>query len=164
MSEKSNVKANAWGPWSSRESGNKSVQPAQPYRLQQANRGEGQWSKRASDIRQSQPDKWASRPAKWHSSAGDERAWKRKSYESTEWDGSKRSAPTSRNLGGSDYDTDRDWHTRTMRYREGWARDPTYSHYKRAKPTHTDPEDDMNVDPSMPVGSTSKAHHPRKDG
>ena len=23
--------------------------------------------------------------------------------------------------------------------------DPTCSHYKRAKPTHTDPEDDMNV-------------------
>ena len=42
------------------------------------------------------------------------------------------------------------------RYGEGWAHDPTYSHYKRAKPTYTDPEEDMKVDPSMPVGSKSK--------
>ena len=89
---------------------------------------------------------------------------KHKSYESTEWDGSKWSAPTSRNLGGPDYDTDRDWHAWIMRYGEGWAHDPTYSHCKRAKPTHTDPEDDMSVDPSMPVGSMSKTHNPRKDG
>ena len=41
-------------------------------------------------------------------------------------------------------------------HREGWAHDPTYSHYKRAKPTQTDPEDDKNADPSLPVGSTSK--------
>ena len=44
-------KANQWGPWSSHESGNKYVQPAQPYRLQQANRGEGKCSKWASDVR-----------------------------------------------------------------------------------------------------------------
>ena len=103
----------------------KSVQPAQPYRLQQAYRSEGQWSKWASDIRRSQPDKWDSRSSNWHSSAGDERAWKYKSYESTSWDGSKWSAPTSRNLDGPDYDTDRDWHAWTMRYGEGWAHDPS---------------------------------------
>ena len=44
--------ANQWGPWSSHESGNEYVQPAQPYRLQQA---KGKWSKWASDVRQSQP-------------------------------------------------------------------------------------------------------------
>ena len=51
-----------------------------------------------------------------------------------------------------------------MRYGEGWAHDPTYSQYKRAKPTYTDPEDDMKVDPSMPVGSTSKTYNPKADG
>ena len=66
MSEKANVESR-WGPWSSRESGNKSVQPAQPYRLEQANRSDGQWWKWASDIRQSQPDKWNSRSSTWHS-------------------------------------------------------------------------------------------------
>ena len=53
-------------------------------------------SGRNSDVRQSQPEKWDYRSSKWHSSAGDERAWKHKSYDSTEWDGSKWSAPTSR--------------------------------------------------------------------
>ena len=108
MSEKANEKVNKWGPSPSHESGNKSVQPAQPYRLQQTNRSEGQWSKWASDVRQSQPEKWDCRSSKWHLSAGDERAWKHKSSDSSEWDGSKWSAPTSRNLSGSGYDTDRD--------------------------------------------------------
>ena len=73
-------KANQWGPWSSHESGNKHAQPAQPYRLQQANRGEGRWSKWASDVRQSQPENWDYRSSKWHSSAGDDRAWKHKGF------------------------------------------------------------------------------------
>ena len=38
-----------------------------------------------------------------------------------------------------------------MRYGEGWAHDPTYSQQKRAKPTYTDPEDDMKVDPTTIV-------------
>ena len=38
-------KANQWGPWASHEPGGKYAQPAQPYRLQQANRGEGKWSR-----------------------------------------------------------------------------------------------------------------------
>ena len=107
MSEKANEN-DRWGPWPLRESGNKSAQPAQPYRQQQANRSEGKW---ASDVRQSQPKKWDYDSSKWHSSAGDGRALKLKSYYSSEWDGSKWSAPTSRNLSGSGYDTDRDWHT-----------------------------------------------------
>ena len=78
--------------------------------------------------------------------------------------GVKQPTPTTRNLSRSDYDTDRDWHARTMRYGEGWAHDPTHSQQKRAKPTHTDPEDDMKVDPAMLTGSTSKTHNPRTDG
>ena len=105
MSEKAKVESNL-GPWSSHESGKKSVQPDQPYRLQQANRSDGQWSKWAGDVRQSQPDKRNSRSSRWRSSACDERAWKYKSYESSEWDGSKWSAPTSRDLGSPDYDAD----------------------------------------------------------
>ena len=50
-----------------------------------------------------------------------------------------------------------------MRYSEGWAHDPTWNHYKRAKPTHTDPEDDMRVDSTMPVGTTSKTQSPKSD-
>ena len=157
-------KANQWGPWTSHETGEKYVQPAQPYRLQQANRGEDKWSKWASDVRQSQSENWDYRSFKWRSSAGDDRAWKHKTYDSSEWDGSKWSVPTSRNLSGSGYDTDRDWRAKTMRYGEGWAHDPTYSQHNRAKPTYTDPEDDMKVDPSMPVGSTSKTYNPRTDG
>ena len=41
---------------------------------------------------------------------------------------------------------------------------PLISHYKRAKPTHADPEDDRTADPSLPLGSTSKTYDPRKDG
>ena len=95
---------------------------------------------------------------------GDERAWKYKSYESTNGMDQSGLLQLQENLGGPDYDTDRDWHARTVRYGEGWAYDPTYSHYKRAKPTHTDPEDGVNVDPSMPVGSMSKTYNLRKDG
>ena len=51
-----------------------------------------------------------------------------------------------------------------MRYGEGWAHDSTYGQQKRAKPSHTDPEDDMKVDPSMPIGSRSKTYNPRTDG
>ena len=51
-----------------------------------------------------------------------------------------------------------------MRYGDGWAYDSTHSHYKRAKPTQTDPEDDSIADPSLPMGSTSKTYDPRKDG
>ena len=31
------------------------------------------------------------------------------------------------------------------------------------KPTQTDPEDDIKVDPMMPIGSTSKTWNPRAD-
>ena len=117
----------------------------------------------ASDIRQAQPDKWNSRSSRWHSSAGDERAWKYKGYESAIWDGSKWPAPTSRDLGGPDYDTDKEWQLCNMKHGEGWAHDPTFCHYKQAKPTQTDPEDDKNADPSLPVGSTSKTYNPRAD-
>ena len=51
-----------------------------------------------------------------------------------------------------------------MRYGEGWAHDPTWSQQKRAKPTQADPEDDMKVDPMMPIGSTSKTWSPKADG
>ena len=67
-------------------------------------------------------------------------------------------------MSGSGYATDRDWRARTLRHGEGWAHDPTYSQQKRAKPTYTDPEDDMKVDPSMSMGSTSKTYSPRTDG
>ena len=144
MSEKANVESD-WGPWPPSESGNK-TQPAQPYRLQKANKSDGQWSKWASDIRQSQPDQWNSHSSRWHSFAGHERTWKYKSYES-DWDGSKWSAPTSKHLGSPDYDTDKEWQLRSMRYGDGWAHDPTHSHYKRAKPTQTDPETRMQTRP-----------------
>ena len=80
------------------------------------------------------------------------------------WEGSKWSPPTRRTLKGSEYDTDQEWHLRNMRYGDGWAYDSTQSHYKRAKPTCTDPEDDKVTDLSLPMGSTSKTYDPRKDG
>ena len=53
------------------ESASKDKRAAQPYRLQKANKSDGQWSRWASDIRQSQPDQWSS-SSRWHSSAGDD--------------------------------------------------------------------------------------------
>ena len=146
-----------WGPW---EPASRDKRPAQPYRLQKASKSDGQWSRWASDIRQSQPDQWSSNSSRWHSSAGDERSWKRVS----DWEGSKWSTPTRGTLVGSEYDTDQEWQLRSMRYGDGWAYDSTQSHYKRAKPTHTDPEDDRTTDSSLPLGSTSKTYDPRKDG
>ena len=118
-----------WGPC---ESADKDKRLAQPYRFQQANKSDGQWSRWASDIRQSQPDQWSSSSPRWHSSAGDERSWKRVS----DWEGSKWSTPTRRALKGSDYDTDQEWHLRNMRYGDGWAYDSTQSHYKQATDTY----------------------------
>ena len=123
-------------------------------------KSDGQWSRWASDIRQSQPDQWSSSCSRWQSSAGDERTWNRV----PEWEGSKWSTPTRGTLVGSEYDTDQEWHLRSMRYGDGWAYDSTQSHYKRAKPTHTDPEDDRKTDSSLPLGSTSKTYDPKKDG
>ena len=158
---------NTWhqvGPCPPPEVSSKHVQSAQPYQLQQANRGEGKWSEWAREVRQSQPEYWDHGSNKRRASAGDARAWKCKDYESSEWDGSKWSTPTAKDLSGSDYDTDRDRHARTMRYGDGWVHHPTYSQQKRAKPTHMKPEYDMKVDPSMPIGSTSKTYNPRTDG
>ena len=76
----------------------------------------------------------------------------------------KVSTPTRGTLVGSEYDTDQEWQLRGMRYGDGWAHDSTHSHYKRAKPTYTDPEHDRIADPSLPLGSTSKTYDPRKDG
>ena len=114
----------AWGPW---EQANKDKRSAQPCRLQQANESDGQWSRWASDVRQSQPDQWYSTSSRWQSFAGNESTWRRAS----EWKGSKRSTPTRRTLRGSEYDTDQEWHLRSMRYGDGWAYDSTQSHYKR---------------------------------
>ena len=145
-----------WGPF---ESANKDKRAAQPYRLQKANKSDGQWSRWASDIRRSQPDQRSDSSSKWRSSAGDDSSWKKVS----EWEGAQWSAPTRRTLKGSDYETDREWHSRNMRYGDGWAYDSTQSHYKRAKPTWTDPEDDRKADSSLPIGSTSKTYDPQKD-
>ena len=64
-----------WGPWPPTEPASRDKRQAQPYRLQKANKGDGQWSRWASDIRQSQPDQWSRSSSRWHSSAGDERSW-----------------------------------------------------------------------------------------
>ena len=79
-----------WGPY---ESAQRDKPTAQPYRLQKANRGDGQWSRWASDIRQSQPVHWSC-SSKWQSSAGDDSSWKKVS----DWEGSQWSAPTRRTL------------------------------------------------------------------
>ena len=51
-SEQVYVESN-WGPWPPNESGSRGARPAQPYRLQKANKSDGQRSKWASDVRQS---------------------------------------------------------------------------------------------------------------
>ena len=43
-----------------------------------------------------------------------------------------------KDLGGSDHDTDREWHARTMRYAEGWAlTQPGTSRSGRSRPIQT---------------------------
>ena len=148
-----------WGPYESAHRESRDKRAAQPYRLQKANKSEGQRSRWASDIRQLQPDHWSS-SSKWQSSAGDDGSWKKVS----DWEGSQWSAPTGRTLKGSEYETDQEWQLRNMRYGDGWAYDSTQSHCKRAKPTYTDPEDDRMTDSSLPIGSTSKTYDPKKDG
>ena len=155
MSDSSGVTESTWGPW---EAATKSQRAAQPYRLQKANRGDGLWSRWASDARQSLPDQSDS-SAKWVSSAGDDSSWK----QTSEWEGSQWTAPTKWTLRGSDYDMDWEWHSRYRKYGEGWAYDSSQSRYKRAKPTGTDPEDDRRADPTLPIGSTSKTYDPRSD-
>ena len=157
-SEQVSMESN-WGPWPPSEPASRDKRPAQPYRLQKANKSDGQWSRWASDIRQSQPDQWSSRSSRWHSSASGERS---RNQAAPEWEGSKWSTPTRRTLVGSEYDTDQEWQLRSMRYGDGWAYDSTHGHYKRAKPTQTDPEDDRIADPSLPMGSKSKTYDPRK--
>ena len=76
-----------WGP---REPVSKPQRAAQPYRLQKANRSDGQGSRWAGDVRQSQPDQWSDSSAKWMSSAGDDNSWRGAS----EWEGSQWSIPT----------------------------------------------------------------------
>ena len=156
MSDNSLTTESPWGPW---EAATKSQRAAQPYRLQKANRGEGLWSRWACDARQSQPDQWSDSSAKWASSAGGDSSWQ----QTSEWEGSQWTAPTKWTLKGSDYDMDREWHSRYRKYGEGWAYDSSRSRYKRAKPTGTDPEDDRRADPTLPVGSTSKTYDPQKD-
>ena len=118
----------------------------------------------AREVRNSQPEYRVSSSSTWSASAGG--AWERKlDTQSSDWARSSRwSAPTTRNLAGSDFETDREWHASTMRCGEGWASDPQWSQYKRAKPTYTDPEDNTRADAAMPIGTTSKTWSPRADG
>ena len=145
MSDNSGVTESTWGPW---EAATKLQRAAQPYRLQKANRSDGLWSRWANDARQSLPDQWSESSAKWMSSAGDDSSWR----QTSEWEGSSWTAPTKWTLKGSDYDMDREWHSRYRKYGEGWAYDSSQSRYKRAKPTGTDPEDDRRADPTLPMG------------
>ena len=55
--------------------GSKYVQPAQPYRLQQANRGQSKWSEWAREVRHSQPQYKDYGSTEWQASAGDASAW-----------------------------------------------------------------------------------------
>ena len=56
----------------------------------------------------------------------------------------------------------RQGNSRNMRYGDGWAYDSTQGHYKRAKPTWTDPEDDRKADSSLPIGQRPRRMIRRK--
>ena len=55
--------------------------------------------------------------------AGGDSSWK----QTSEWEGSQWTAPTKWTLKGSDYDKDKEWHPRYMKYGEGWAYDSSRS-------------------------------------
>ena len=108
MSERSSK----WGPWLPENVSSQKAQSAQPFRLQPANRGASLWAHWSSEVRASQPEYQTHSSNSWES-------------HSSGWERSKWSTPTARNLVGSDYDTDSEWHVRAMRYGDGWAHDPT---------------------------------------
>ena len=146
-----------WGPY---ESAHRDKRTAQPYRLQQANRSEGQRSRWASDNRQSQPDYWSSF-SKWQLSAGDDGSWKKVS----DWEGSQWSAPTRATLKGSEYETDQEWQFCEIcdMVMVGLMTLPRAIAREQSQRTQI-PEDDRMTDPSLPMGSTSKTYDPKKDG
>ena len=143
MHSMSEGKWNSRSPWPPKSMSSDQVQTTLKYDMQHANRGDNPWKAWAKEVRETQPEfKAQSCSTTWHTSAGGATAWGQK------WDSAssmrdrsyQRSVPTSKNLTGSDYDTDREWHRSRMRYSSGWASDPTWSQSKRAKPTHTDPK------------------------
>ena len=83
----------------------------------------------------------------------------------TGWRTSQWRAPTTKELVGSDYATDREWHEARMWYSSEWASDPSQWSQcsKRAKPTHSHPSDDERSDVATPAGTTSKTWKPGPD-
>ena len=112
-----------WGPWPPNSVSGKQVQSTQQYDVQSANRGSNPWADWAREVRNSQPEYRVSSSSTWHASAGGAHAWGQKwDSQSSGWARSSMwSAPTAKNLAGSDYETDREGHASTMRYGDGWA-------------------------------------------
>ena len=84
----------------------KQAQSAQPYSIQSANRGSGSWADWARKVRNSQPEYRVSSSNTWRASASGAHARGRKwdTQSSERGRSSMWSAPTTRNLAGSDFE------------------------------------------------------------
>ena len=133
--------------------------------MQPANPGENPWTNLLKDVQATRPErKDDSRSSPSQERAGGTHAWREGwSSSSSGWDRSHWSVPTKANLTGPDHETDSEWHKHRKWHASGWVNDPSLPQPKRAKPTHTDPEDDRRVDPVLPSGSTSKTWNPAQD-
>ena len=148
--------ATKWGPWPPESASSRQMQNTQPYTKQSADQIPGQTGLakrgiRSQTIEHPTPTLGIRQPAALMPGIGSGILSHQVGQDRL--DGS---APTTRNLVGSDFETDREWHASTMGCGEGWANDPTWSQYRRAKPTYADPEDDTRIDAAMSVGIASK--------
>ena len=136
-----------WSAWPAAPAADRPTQLVTSCEMRAANRRDNPWTRwtrelQARELQASRPER--SDESRWKSDVGGTNT----SYQSWSSSGSCWSrpstwaTPTSSNLTGPDYSTDREWQESRRGYTSGWENDPSYrSQSKRAKPTHTDPEE-----------------------
>ena len=150
-----------WSPWPASPAADRPTQPVTSYEMRPANREANPWTNWTKEVQASRPERIDD--AQWRTDVSGTYALNQSwSSSGSGWNGSTTwSAPTSSNLIGPDYSTDRECYESRRGYTPGWANDSSYWYQsKRAQPTRTDPEDDRQTDSAMPSGSTSKTWSP----
>ena len=132
------------------------------YKMRPANRGRSEWTQKQEQVKPAASEESETRQSTWSrvseiAAESSYQSW-RSTGEQIGWRTSQRSAPTTKELGGSDYTTDHEWRETKEWHSSGWASDPSQGSQNsmRAKPTHTDPSDDQKSDAAMASGTTSK--------
>ena len=138
------------------------------YEMKPSNRGRNEWKQWQEQVKPAVSEGTETRQS-WSRGSETAAGSSRQSWWSSDQQIGRRSsqwsAPTSKQLAGSGYATDREWHETTKWDASGWANDPSqWTQYtERAKPTYSDPSDDQRSDAAMPSGTTSKTWQPGLD-